>query len=1071
MSEVSLTPEQLDAVDVSKRHLDACIVAGPGSGKTTVLVEYFRRLVEAGVDPLRILAITFTEKAAGNMRKKLGDVFQDDSDLRAKLERAWVFTVHGFCSRLLRENAVWAGVDPEFTVADARESFRVQRDSIDEAMEEVFVVDGAGVRALIRGLSSPDFEEAVLSAYDAIRGAGMTIDQVAALPAPNGVTVDEIEILIEQLRDDPVTNWKYEQKQHLREILESAQRIVSADTPRDSLIELEKFPASLNKCKRATAAYELVRELRDVKMKALRYALITAQYAPQRALLFDILRRFDRIYRAHKRHSGSLDFADLEEFAVRLLAENPDVRAGVQAQFDHVLMDEFQDTNGQQAELLRLVRPPNRFYAVGDINQSIFGFRHAEPQGFARYRDEISQTGKHLVNLAGNFRSRAEILSAIETITAGKDGIEPRSLVAQRAFDKPRPVAVEAIGVNVDDAGPVPQMEARWIARRILDLLRDDPHFSFKDVAVLVRNTEVFGAIAAAFDEARIPYLINSGRGFYEMREVNDLVHLLRVISNPLDEVSLAVVLRSPLVEASDEALLRLRIMDKFSIGGALRRLGPQNAADFGEDYTKLTRFRDRLSDWRIRREAITFDRLLLAAMDDCGYRSETGSRGAANIDKFLAQARDAASHMPLAAFVEDLARVRETNPREMDTAPEDSADSVKVMTVHSAKGLEFPIVFVAAMHKGVDTKPPVIAFSPRIGLGASWRHPATREEKDDLFQHAIREERKRRELQESHRLLYVAMSRAEQHLVLSFTGSKAKEWAKIVVESLHLDTETCRDEVISLTAPDGKPWNLRVQITDRAPELLLNPQPSARIEDAVTLVAAPPVDGQQDANATVTALAKFAKCPREYYLAHYLGFEGRPRKLRQAAGEEDDDLPADEFGIQVHELLANKPVELPNREAIRLAEVFRQSPLGRRMEQATRIEREFDFLMSIEDLVIRGQIDLWFEEGGELTIVDYKTDAVNATEARQRAQDYSLQLKLYALAVERVTGRAPKHAWLHFLRPDKAIEVDLAPTLLDSPQQIVHDFQEAQSKLDFPMNLGEHCRRCQFYKGLCPAM
>ncbi len=122
MSEVLLTPEQLDAVDISKRHMDACIVAGPGSGKTTVLVEYFRRLVEAGVDPLRILAITFTEKAAGNMRKKLGEEFQDDSDLRAKLERAWVFTVHGFCARLLRENAVWAGVDPEFTVADAREA-------------------------------------------------------------------------------------------------------------------------------------------------------------------------------------------------------------------------------------------------------------------------------------------------------------------------------------------------------------------------------------------------------------------------------------------------------------------------------------------------------------------------------------------------------------------------------------------------------------------------------------------------------------------------------------------------------------------------------------------------------------------------------------------------------------------------------------------------------------------------------------------------------------------------------------------------------------------------------------
>ena len=100
-------------------HLDACVVAGPGSGKTTVLVEYFRQLVGAGVDPLRILAITFTEKAAGNMRKKLAQAFQEQPETRANLERAWVSTVHGFCARLLRENAVFAGIDPEFRVLDA----------------------------------------------------------------------------------------------------------------------------------------------------------------------------------------------------------------------------------------------------------------------------------------------------------------------------------------------------------------------------------------------------------------------------------------------------------------------------------------------------------------------------------------------------------------------------------------------------------------------------------------------------------------------------------------------------------------------------------------------------------------------------------------------------------------------------------------------------------------------------------------------------------------------------------------------------------------------------------------
>ena len=138
MNDVPFTSNQLQAVDVSDRDLDTCVVAGPGSGKTTVLVEYFRRLVEDGVDPLRILAITFTEKAAGNMRKRLNEVFHQNTGTCARLERAWVSTLDGFCARLLRENSVVAGVDPEFAVADERESWRLAQASIAEAATGVF---------------------------------------------------------------------------------------------------------------------------------------------------------------------------------------------------------------------------------------------------------------------------------------------------------------------------------------------------------------------------------------------------------------------------------------------------------------------------------------------------------------------------------------------------------------------------------------------------------------------------------------------------------------------------------------------------------------------------------------------------------------------------------------------------------------------------------------------------------------------------------------------------------------------------------------------------------------------
>ena len=1066
MSAPKFTPDQLLAVDVARRHLDACVVAGPGSGKTTVLVEYFRRLVEAGVDPLRILAITFTEKAAGNMRTKISGAFPEAPEMRAKLERAWISTVHGFCARLLRENAVFAGVDPEFAMADERDSIRLQSECIAAAMEEAFQTDRAGVRAFIRSLAPAEFEDAVVAAYDAMRGAGMTIEQAAAI-APRGPGPAQIAEKLAEIRRDPLRGWEPKHRSHLAEVLESAQRILSANSPRDALRAWEEFPLNLNSLKRGSPARDLAKQLRAL-LEHFEYQLITELYAPQRQFLVGVLQTFDRLYRQRKRAAGVLDFSDLEEFTVRLLEHSPQVRARLQAQFDHILMDEFQDTNGQQARLLSLIRPIDRFYAVGDINQSIFGFRHAEPQGFAQYRDQVQSTGRRLVNLVDNFRSRAPVLSAVETITANRPGIEERKLTAGREFPRDRATCVEVIAANGESAEEALVTEAKWVARRILELKRDEP-FHFKDFAVLLRNTDVLPQFTAAFDEAGIPYLVSRARGFFDNREVADLVHLLRIVANPRDEISLAAVLRSPLVNVSDEAILTLRMLAR-NLSDGLSQVTLQNQADFGvDDYAKLTRFNSHLHRWRARRDSVTFDRLLLDAIDDVGYRAESGARGDANVEKFLAQARAAAARMTLDEYVDDLAQARKKDPRERDAPLDDAIEAVKIMTAHAAKGLEFPVVFVSAIHKGMRADLEAIEFSPRIGIGARWRNPANGQPKDDLFQHAIREERERRESHESDRLLYVAMTRAEEHLALTFSGQRHTQWDQTVITATHLDPETPTDETVSMRAPDGSEWSLRKLVVDAPPELLRHEaQPAA--ESAAELLDPAPLTGLHDSNATVTALAQFSRCPNAYYLATYLAAEGRKRNVAAVDDEPKGDIPADEIGSQTHALLAGVAVADPHPEATKLSEVFRKSALGKRLAHATRVEREFDFLMNVEDLVIRGQVDLWFEEGGELVIVDYKTDAVNGVEAHARAHGYELQLRLYAMAVERVAGRPVDRAWLHFLRPDKTIEVDVAPSLLDSPENSVREFLEAQDSLTFPLREAPHCRTCEFFKSLCPS-
>jgi ATP-dependent exoDNAse (exonuclease V) beta subunit len=1043
------------------------VVAGPGSGKTTVLVEYFRRLVQAGVDPLRILAITFTEKAAAHMREKLARAFREQPEIQLRLERAYVSTVHGFCARLLRENAVFAGIDPEFRILDERESERLQRMAVQRAMDELLEERPAETRALIRGLGSPEPGGPLLGAYDAMRCAGVAVAALEGFQANPPVGQDEVAAALETLIREQPRGWRAEPLGHWFEVRESAARILEALRACEAagkLRAIAAFRCDLNRLQRRNDIYDLASRIKKELLPEFEYALITECYAAERATLVRAMERLDRLYRERKQQAGGLDYADLEEFAVRLLQDHAETRRRVQMQFDQVLMDEYQDTNGQQARLMDLVRPPERFYAVGDINQSIYGFRHAEPAVFGAYREQVQAGGRRAVELVENFRSRPDILRAVETVLRGAPGIERRSLVAAHSFaDKAEP-SVEVLAVaGREDAGWV---EALWVARRILDLAGRLPvgerRAEFRDFAVLVRNSEVLGDFTAAFERFGIPYLVNRGKGFYETPEVVDLIHLLRVLANPRDEIALAAVLRSPFVEVSDEALLRLK--QAGNLGAAV---GCADFAGFSaNDAARLARFRGQLQLWRAEREFVSPDRLLLRALDQCGYRGESGPRGAANVEKLLAQARESWPRQSLADFVEEIESLRESNPREPDAPPEDSADAVKLMTVHSAKGLEFPVVFLAALHKGLDNRLGPLSFSPRIGLGASWRNPGTGKETSDWFHHAVHEERKRREEDEGNRLLYVGMTRAEEHLVLSLSGKK--NWAKTLRESLDLDLEKPRGpQELQRIAPDGEPWRMRIFCTDREPDAAERTGTAGAGEPVLSL-APPALAGQHDSNANVTSVALFAECPRRYYLARYLGWEAPPPGRDGASRPREMD--ASEFGRQAHAILAGVPVDKPSPAALQLAAKFHASALGRRAARAARAEREFDFVLAVEEIVLRGQIDLWFEEAGELVLVDYKTDEVAEEETRRRAAEYGLQLRLYGMALERHLGRPPDRAYIYFLRPDVAVPVELGPSLLDSPEQAVSAFRAAQENLAFPPREDRHCARCPYYRGLCPS-
>ena len=307
------TPLQQSAIAFQNQ--DVCVVAGPGSGKTTVLVERFYRLVEQHAFDLRhILAITFTEKAAANMKAKIAAAFEHNPAKQAEVENAWISTIHGFCTRLLKENAVAADLNPAFAVLDQYESEDLQRECMSAVLDQMLELRRPEVLEMMAALARPDIAWHLLNVWDAIRSAGLEIDEVRAIPAPcPPVTPNE---LAWELR--AAINWtpgSAVQREHHRELRELLQRIESEQTP------AAVFSLRINLGRVPTPHRDPLRIFRDKTLAEYTEHLLNLRVAPHRALIFDIFELFVATYSRRKADLARLDFADLERHSIRLLSD------------------------------------------------------------------------------------------------------------------------------------------------------------------------------------------------------------------------------------------------------------------------------------------------------------------------------------------------------------------------------------------------------------------------------------------------------------------------------------------------------------------------------------------------------------------------------------------------------------------------------------------------------------------------------------------------------------------------------------------------------------------------------
>jgi len=958
---------------VERTNQDVCVVAGPGSGKTRVLIERFAWLVEFhNINPSRILAITFTEKAATEIKERLIHRFEGSPEHREPIERAWVSTIDGFCARLLQENAIAAGIAPDFAVLEQATAERLARESAEEALDQLYAESPDQIRRLLEALDlstddlgrKPDLAATLLDVYESMRLSG--VDDIPVTQPSRDLFPEARRLAQKVLNDKGKTSTE---TQDLRDWAAAFLALPLSPLTKDHFAVAGGLTAHTGRVGKTRA--DDAKALKNEILPALLAQWIETWNAGLLNLLREAIAGLDRTYRKKKRDQSALDFADLEEESIRLLESDYFIREATRNRFDQILMDELQDTNRLQWRLLNLIRTPDAFFAVGDINQSIYGFRHADPAVFEEYRRDLEASGAAIDDLRENHRSRQTILDAVSRVLDGQAGIEPRSLIAAKTFPPITGPTVERLVGEGED------VEASMVAERIREL-----GCEYKDVAILVRALTALDPFARALDRFNIPFVITGGKSFLEAREIRDLLAFLAALVNPLDEIALVGVLRSPIVGLSDEEI--------FRIG----KTGWQQL------------FETRFGDLRKRAGFVSPDRLL-------PIQSDLTPRARANVDKLCSWLRREHRNRPrpLAEILDDLEYLSEA-----EASPPEAGNVVQLMSIHSAKGLEFKVVFVSALQREPDKGSPVVAFSH--GIGAKWRNPATGKSQPDTVYAALRLERKRREEAEENRLLYVAMTRAEEHLLLTNTkGKNARGWQKLV-------ESTIAAEFISNTVAAA-------------------PSHERRSGTEVQIVEPPVITGQHDSTIAVTSISLFEDCPRKYFLSKYIGME-------QPASD------AMSVGSEVHKILAGGTSDLA--EAQELASRFLMPA------HPARLEQEFDFMFAVEDVVLRGQIDLWYEEDGELVLVDFKTDREESPER------YALQLRFYALALERYFGRLPDRAVLFYLRSGRAIEISLDLNDRKSAVKALQELLTAQKNMLFALKEGEHCFRCEFYKGLCPA-
>jgi ATP-dependent helicase/nuclease subunit A len=1021
------------------------VEAGAGTGKTRALVDRIVALVCSGVPIDQIAAITFTERAAAELRERVRGGLETEmlaqpqkadvtSVALASLDRAQISTIHAFCQAIVRTYAPEAGVDPDFDVQDElmttrrmQERWRRYLEELGDDEEARQVID----RLLSLGMRVGELEQLALGlAHRGELAEILTAHQLTA-PEPTWPDLERMAAHLRSLGLETVTAGD-----RLLERIENVLGVIEAivarpDNEREELLAagalalVNTLKGSVSHWSGAARRDEALKAIEEVS-EALNDLLADLRAAALAAVMPRLL-EFVRRDETARGREGSLTFDDLILRARQLLVGGGGPVRSLRDRYRALLIDEFQDTDPAQVQIATAFATdpetsrlePGRLFLVGDPKQSIYRFRRADMATYADTRERMGEAGARTPELALNRRSRGVILKWVNGVFAKLIGagdhpeVQPpyNAIHPERAVDLRGPgVATmgEQITGTARDVRAVEAAQLAALCRRAIDepwqvaerdgTVRDA---RFRDIAILIPRRTGLIALERALARAGVPYRVESGSLIYRTQEVRDLVNCLTAIDDPADEVAIVAALRSPAFACSDIDLARHRATGRrFSyhhrdieswdgpVGEGLRAFAGFHKTRHNESLASLVE--------RFVLARGTIETGILDQRDRNSFR-----RARFMIER--ARAFEAAGPESLRAFVAWLESQSEAAILDNEGASvDDDEDAVRVLTIHGAKGLEFPIVFLAGLSAAPRFDPPTYSADfpgERVAVCIGRKGANQRFVLGDFD--SLNAAEAAHTNAEFDRVLYVATTRARDHLVVSlYHGERARDCAAqrlIGAGACDLAPQLDIADVATLgdvSALDG----LEIEIPAGLGDTNFDSQRKALLVSAKTR-------DYTSATAVVQERKKETTDDTEPWARGRGG-----TRLGRAVHAAIQSLPldADDGTIAAFARAQAVAEAIPHRarDVERLVRwVVRESGAWQRARSATRAMREVPFAMETGGKVLEGFIDLVLQTPEGIEIVDWKTDQIAADKVAERLREYEPQAGLYVYGLESATG------------------------------------------------------------------